>query len=373
MTVLEFDGIPFDPMAAPGGPPAASVTGIASVPRSAAVAPMVSAGSATAPARPTDRTADVVSSVSTAEASAVDPITEIRAGVVAAHRSALTAQVALQRGILRQALRRTGSDDPVLADTTAAAPTATVRVAPEGSFKALARTDRVRLDRVALERLIHGEVAAVFGGGYHRAGVEPTARLAATTTLVLSAVSRVELYGGHGNGFVRAYFDGDVRAAALQAAEVFALYTGMPLCISGSTLTGDVTGSSTGSTTGTVELVVEALGLVPRPHLVATASFGPEIDPVGVTVAVTEPDGVDLGPGVATGAVLLNEFHMAHLARGDQGIAMGQEFAEYTGMRATRVPTGGLLLVDRVRDFDGARGNLDSATYTTEYDSPADS
>ncbi|WP_280341586.1 hypothetical protein [Nocardia neocaledoniensis] len=147
----------------------------------------------------------------------------------------------------------------------------------------------------------------------------------------------------------------------------------MHLCLSGSTLTDGTAAVAHAATTGTVELVVTDLDLVPRPHVAGTVSFSGGEPGMSVEVTVTEAPGVGVGPGQAVPNLLLNEFHMTHLARGDQAIAMGPEFAEYTGVRATRLPTGGLLLVDRVREFDGARGTLDRAAYTTEYDSPADS
>lgn len=348
MTVLEFDGIPFNALAAPGpaGPdsPAPEAGGTQPV-----IGANIAAGSAASGSGAVPR---------------VDPIAEIRAGVVAAHRSALSAQLALQREIWRRSIRRAPESVPV---------TETAGSAREGAFKALARTGRVRLDRAALEQLARGEAAAVFGPGHQRAGTVWAARVAGTTALALTEVTGIELYGGAGNGRVTARFEGDARSAALQAAEVFALFTGMPLCISGSVITGSVGESALGSSSGTVDLVVDGLDLVPRPYVEGTVSFGPGTQPVAVRVSVTEPAGVDVGPGGAAGDLLLNEFHMAHLARGDQAIAMGPEFAEYTGVRATRLPTGGLLLVDRVCEFDGARGNLESASYTTEYDSPADS
>jgi 3-hydroxymyristoyl/3-hydroxydecanoyl-(acyl carrier protein) dehydratase len=68
---------------------------------------------------------------------------------------------------------------------------------------------------------------------------------------------------------------------------------------------------------------------------------------------------------------------MAHFCRGDQAIALGPEFAGYTGRKATRLPSGGLLLVDRVLKLHGTRGEaatLDGgAWHITEYDAPADS
>lgn len=344
MTVLEFDGVAFDPLNAPQQAGAAEEP-VGAAPEQTESAPDTKA-QAIESARP---------------AGGVDPIAQIRAGVIAAHRSALSAQIALQRELWRRASR------PAVVDVRP------VHSAPEGAFKPLARTGRTRLDREALAQLADGAVSAVFGPAYRRDGVEAVARLAGTTPLVLTEVTELELYGGAGKGRVVARFDGDARTAALQAAELYALYTGMPLCLSGSSLTGGVAESPLGTAGGTVELIVDGADLVPRPYVQATAYFGDGAEPVQVSVSVVEPHGAEVGPGQAVADLLLNEFHMAHLARGDQAIAMGPEFAPYTGVRATRLPTGGLLLVDRVRDFDGARGNLESATYTTEYDSPADS
>lgn len=379
MTTLDFDGIAFDPAGARATAPAAGPAvrqddsaPVVARPDSAAVAP-VDHGS---PVHPV----------------AADAIAQIRAGVVAAHRSALNAQTALQREVWRQARGggQPGSGEQVRSEALVAARTGVpgsalvaaagtqasailaVTHAAEGSFKALARTQVSRLDAAALRQLADSDASAVFGGSHRRVGVEVAARLASTTPLTLTAVSSIELYGGNGNGRVIASFEGDPRAAALQAAEVFALYTGMPLCLSGSTLTGGVGESEAGFGSGTVDLVVDRLDVVPRPFLQATATLDDGTS-VAVTVMVAERLGAEVGPGQAVPRVLLNEFHMAHLARGDQAIAMGQEFAEYTGVRATRLPTGGLLLVDRVTRFDGARGEFESASYDTEYDSPADS
>ncbi|WP_345497558.1 hotdog family protein [Nocardia callitridis] len=234
----------------------------------------------------------------------------------------------------------------------------------------MARTARTRLDRAALELLAHGDIVGAFGAQHARRDVESVARVAARSPLVLTEVAVIELYGGAGKGSVTAYFEGSTSAAVAQAAEVFALFTGMHLCLSNSTLHAETIGDA-GVGTGFLELVVDELDLVPRPHLTATATVAGVA--IGVRLTVDEAAGAQVGPGQAAPGTLLNEFHMAHLARGDQAIAMGPEFAEYTGVRATRLPTGGLLLVDRVLEFDGARGKMDSATYVTEYDSPADS
>ncbi|MBW0118767.1 beta-ketoacyl synthase, partial [Pseudonocardia abyssalis] len=165
---------------------------------------------------------------------------------------------------------------------------------------------------------------------------------------------------------------------------VFALFTGLHLCLADAEFVVTAPPSDGARIAGTVDLEVTAVDLVPRPGLTARAT----VDGVGafeVSVEVRERPGTPAGPGAggrgpwlgrlsaAGERTLLSELHMAHLARGDQGLAMGPEFATNTGRKATRLPTGGLLLVDRVVHVDGERGRLDSARYETEYDSPADS
>ncbi|WP_245718328.1 beta-ketoacyl synthase [Nocardia miyunensis] len=339
-----------------------------------------------------------------------DVLAEIRAGVVAAHRAALGAQVAVQRALWERAreggaysaaavepftrsgrttLDRVASDaqrtlrqpagaagtgiaGPAAATlaTVATNPAAATAIAAEDAFKPLARSGRTTLDRAALEQLTRGEVTDVFGPAYRRAGVVSAVRVGAAQPLVLTRVEALELRGGDGKGRVAAEFEGDVRAAAIQAAEVFAIFAGIHLCLSGSTLTAAVDGVDGGGA-GRIELVVGDIDLIPRPHVAAVAHTAAGV--LAVTVTVVEAAGAGVGPGAAESGSLLNEFHMVHLSRGDQAIAMGPEFARYTGVRATRLPTGGLLLVDRVLTFDGARGVLDGASYTSEYDSPGDS
>ncbi|WP_084654988.1 beta-ketoacyl synthase [Nocardia altamirensis] len=430
MTVLEFDGIPFDPTGAPA-PEAVQVTGAAQG------AVLVDGGGQTpAPSRQSEPAAEPSQEVPGGHAhgdqgerapAAVDvshrdeagasvpapagttgtvgriagPLSEVRAGVVGAHRAALAAQLALQRAVWERAMRSTVSGSAGTVGAVAGPAgghtesqtdwrragesgngasgvyaRGTDVAAAEHAFKPLARTQRTSLDAEALRLLTEGDVVDVFGAGHYRPGVVTAARLATAGTLVLTEVTTIELYGGTGRGRVVARFDGDPGAAAVQAAEVFALFTGIPLCLSGSTFVASHSGGAgtTASPVGaSVELVVTAIDLVPRPHVTATAKVAGAQGEWQVTVTAVEPAGTGVGPGQAVPSLLLNEFHMTHLSRGDQSIAMGPEFAEYTGVRATRLPTGGLLLVDRVLEFDGTRGQLDSASYRTEYDSPADS
>lgn len=427
MTVLDFDGIPFDPVPAPGAPAGANA-GVQSARRGWGPEPgtdteyrsvtgtgtgtngdgviggdsVYSAGrlggternpSATGVgdvAHDAIGTSDGVVARNVASGSGGNvvhnavggpdrdvvrtAVGELRAGVVEAHRAALAAQVALQRAIWQRSGPPSAHEvAPPLSPSRAASHPGTSS-APEDAFKPPARSAVTHLDLSALRRLATADIAGVFGPGYRRGTAEVTAHLAATSPLVLTGVERIELRGGGGKGLVVATFDGDPRAAVVQAAEVFALYTGMWLCLSHGDLVSAVGIDAEGENiSGTVEFVVTRIDLVPRPHVTGSARVSGVADTVEVTVAVVEPAGASVGPGAAATGLLLNEFHMTHLSRGDQAIAMGPEFAEYTGVRATRLPTGGLLLVDRVIEFDGERGRLDSASYTTEYDSPADS
>ncbi|MCM3921956.1 beta-ketoacyl synthase, partial [Frankia sp. AiPs1] len=206
--------------------------------------------------------------------------------------------------------------------------------------------------------------------------------------------------------------------AAAQAARLFAVYVGLHLCLLDAHFVDGVAPGAAGGAVGgprlelagadlagagELELVLDIvdLDLVPRPALRADA----EIRRVGggragegevlaritdLAVGVHEGEGRPVGPGPggttpvwlgrrnATGdRAMLSEFHMAHFCRGDQAIALGPEFAGYTGRKATRLPSGGLLLVDRVLAVEGTRGDPKSldggASHITEYDAPADS
>ncbi|WP_037227863.1 hotdog family protein [Rhodococcus wratislaviensis] len=359
--VLSFDGVPFNP-----------------VPITPTITPTTIP--ATVPSTP----------VRALPATAATPLAEVRAGLVAAHRAALAAQTAVQRRLLRDARTTTTTREafPPAAGLPVARPVVAVTAAPEGAFKPLARTDIDRLDRTALDLLTRGQIPAVFGPAYQQLGANPDIRLANGSPLVLHSVSEIGLRDGAlGLGRLRARYTGNPAAAAVQAGQVFALYAGLHLCFADAHLDSAAfaTTATDPSTESELELIVTDIDLVPRPHLTAEVLCGGSSVPVSVTIS--ENAGTVIGPGAGgsldtwTGRVtatgdkaLLNEFHMAHLARGDQGIALGPEFAHYTGIRATRVPTGGLLLVDRITDFGGTRGTLDQQlTYRSEYDSPADS
>ncbi|WP_054813860.1 beta-ketoacyl synthase [Nocardia arizonensis] len=368
MTVLDFDGIPFDAVAraqtpAPTAPESASAlveTSHAPAPLPAPAAPPRAAG---APQPGGERVRAAIG--------------EIRAGVVASHRAALAAQVALQRAIWHRASGQAGGVvDRAAVPAAVATPTVDPSAsAPEWAFKPPARTRVTKLDRQDLLRLADGDIAGVFGPAFRRGNAPAAVRLAAAAPLALTEVALIEPRGGNGKGRLVASYEGDPRAAAVQAAEVFALHTGMWLVLSRGefvSAAGEPAEGAASPNAGVLELIVTHIDLVPRPHVTGTVRVAGGAESLEVSVAVVEPSGASVGPGAAAEGLLLNEFHMTHLSRGDQAIAMGPEFAEYTGVRATRLPTYGLLLVDRVIDFDGARGNLDSASYTSEYDSPAE-
>jgi 3-hydroxymyristoyl/3-hydroxydecanoyl-(acyl carrier protein) dehydratase len=343
---------------------------------------------------------------------------QLRLGVVQAHDQSLRATAALQRKALRDA-GWTGRAVPAamgLAGTqpirteAAASPwlPAPVPVTSEMQFKPLARTTVRDLDAAALARLARGDVAGVFGPAYGQQGNNASVRIDGSA---LTSVSGLSPRGGAWNrgqlaarttavkAADQATATAAVAAAVTQAAQVAALSFGLHLCLVDATLTGECPGLPSapvqvevGPVSGPVDLLIDvtAVDLVPRPHLTVAAQVMADGAVVGfvreVTVAVTEKPGVPVGPaagglparwlgrlGAAGEPAVLSEFHLAHCSRGDQGIALGPEFAHYTGRKATRLPDGGLLLVDRVMEINGQRGVLDRGTHRTEYDSPADS
>jgi len=373
--VLEFDGEAFD--AVRSGPESAGS------PASAGT-PTPTPASAAAPVGPSavDGPADLVA--------------RIRDGVVTAHAAALDAQLALQRRVLdgldglAAGPAVAGNASAAAQDLAGASPVADAPPAPtsEAAFKPLARSATTRLDAGDLTRLADGDVAGVFGPAYDQQGANPHLRLG--SPLALADVDGIDVRGGaSGCGTCRAVVapGADVAAAAGQAAEALALHLGLHLSLPDVEFV-TTTGARSAGGTG-LRLDVTGVGLLPRPWLTARVVVLDGPDTIGwvpdVTVEVRERPGTPVGPeadGTAAflGRVaadgtraLLGEFQLAHCAHGDPGIAFGAPFARYEGRRATRLPSGGLLLVDRIVDVDGERGRLDAASYRTEYDAPADS
>jgi 3-hydroxymyristoyl/3-hydroxydecanoyl-(acyl carrier protein) dehydratase len=353
---------------------------------------------------------------------------ELRRSVAQAHAQSLRAHAALQHKLLRELSRdhaasRLGNGSPAMTPSPAPALAVSpgsplspgfpagpvpVPVTTETQFKPLARTAVRDLDASALDRLACGDVAAVFGAAYDQG--EANASVATTRSSLHSVQGLSPRGGSWGRGGLTArtapLTAGDgaaaaraVAAAVTEAAQVAALSFGLQLCLADATLAGECPGRpagpvqvDVGPVSGPVDLLIDvtAVDLVPRPHLTADAQVlagGVTVGFVrGVTVAVAEKPGVPVGPAAGgrpdrwlgrrspTGErALLSEFHLTHCSRGDQGTAFGPEFAHYTGRKATRLPDGGLLLVDRVLEINGQRGVLDRGTHRTEYDAPADS
>ncbi|MCI3275663.1 3-hydroxyacyl-[acyl-carrier-protein] dehydratase FabA [Streptomyces sp. 7R015] len=136
---------------------------------------------------------------------------------------------------------------------------------------------------------------------------------------------------------------------------------------------------------------ITELTLLPRPSLVADVVVlrdgTPSIGVTGLGIRLREKPGTPYRPETAgtvphflgrlspaTGEpALLNEFHMAHAAKGDLAVAMGPEFEVYADSRAPYIPNGDFLFVDRVMKLEGTRGTLKrGAVMVTEYDAPED-
>ncbi|MCM3883225.1 beta-ketoacyl synthase [Frankia sp. R82] len=287
--------------------------------------------------------------------------------------------------------------------------------------KPLASSARRALAEQDLAALARGEIAAVFGSAYAQPGLNRRVALGAGRPLELAAVDRLDHRGGPaGRGVLEARRRGGGGAgatggaeaglpehhlaAARQAVEVMGLYLGIHLCFADCELVGglpvgavpagwpaSVLSLSAEPNAATVRVEVAAVELVPLPWLMADVTFhdrhGAIIGRIGGLAIQARPrPGMPLGPGVG-GTVpeflgrfngrgeraLLSEFNIAHIADGDQAIAMGPEFARFSDVPSVRLPSGDLLLVDRVMSLTGRRGDTrGESRWRTEYDSPAD-
>lgn len=410
LDVLAFDGEPFDAL-------------LGSADSGEEKQPAASHREQQPPAEPrpdSDRPEQTAAPALRKEAAAdqvADLIRDVRAELVATHLSAMAVQSALQRRALAALGRTRTGGSTTHAVAVAYTPETGLAIEPAqptrplglpspattmSAFKALARTQVTSLDQAALAELARGDIAAVFGSAYDQHGDNPDIRLASGAHANIARVTELTRHGGPWHrGRLRAEYlahTGDFSAAielAWQAAQVFALQTGLHLCLAGARFHAGAPQSEVdidAPIDGAGELILDvvSIDLIPRPWLRITA----ELRKAGAVVArvrdvvleIREAPGTPVAP--ETGGVistsfgrynadgeraLLNEFHMTHSARGDLGIALGPEFSAYAGRRATRMPNHGLQLCDRVMAVDGRRGDLTSATARTEYDSPADS
>ncbi|RPF32264.1 beta-ketoacyl synthase N-terminal-like domain-containing protein [Streptomyces sp. TLI_185] len=290
------------------------------------------------------------------------------------------------------------------------------------AFKPLATTHRTSLTSADLDALAEGRIADVFGPGHRQPpGCNTSLRLPTRPLLMADEVTVLDRKGGsHGLGRIEAvkelapdawyftsHFPDDpvlagslVAEGAVQLLETYALSLGLHLTLPDARfqpvpdlrtevkVRGQITPRN-----ARIEYRIDIteLNLLPRPSLVADVVVlrdgTPSISVTGLGIRLREKPGTPYRPETAgtvphflgrlspaTGEpALLNEFHMAHAAKGDLAIAMGPEFEIYADSRAPYIPNGDFLFVDRVMKLEGRRGTLKrGAVMVTEYDVPED-
>ncbi len=266
-----------------------------------------------------------------------------------------------------------------------------------GQFKPLARAVRDRLHRSDLDRLTTGDLVGVLGEPF--AHPHASALPASAFTRLDDVVVTGSGTGRHLLGQVRATTtlgdtDGPdwttLLAAAWQALHVHALHQGMHLCLPHPSATPwteepvQVEVCDAERLVGPLRLVadVTAIGLVPRPHVLADVSFSDDRATLAhlhaVGCVLRERPGSPLGPGesnprrTADGEqVFAHELHMAHAADGDLRVTHGARHRSVHPVRP-RLPRGDLLMLDRMVDSPAAHGSYPvGSSYVTEYDVPA--
>jgi 3-hydroxymyristoyl/3-hydroxydecanoyl-(acyl carrier protein) dehydratase len=330
---------------------------------------------------------------------------ELRAGLMAAHRSAMEVQSAWQEAALA-ALRAgrplaphgPGVGGTVQAEITRAAPPALVagpvRLAlepagyrPEGGLEPLAPALVSTLDAAALARLRQGDLAGVFGPRHERGEPGPIlddGPLRTVTELRPGGPAGVAVL----RGTAAAPADvAELHTLAAQVGEVIAGWLGLPTVVPAARFAVEGGTVETEPADGEVEVLAEvtAADLLPRPWVRLDVEVRPGGIVRGLVVAVREEPGTPLGTrrggnppalpvrrGVTGGLAVVDELALATASVGDLQMALGPEFARYAEVRATRPPAGGLRLVGRVMAVDGTRGDLTTGTGETEYDSAAD-
>lgn len=288
------------------------------------------------------------------------------------------------------------------------------------SFKPLAYTAKQSLGPADLELLAAGRVAEVFGAQYEQDGCNPSLRLSGARLRMIDEVTAIERCGGpwglgrltavkHLNPddwYFRCHFRGDpvlpgslVGEGGVQLMQIFALYLGLHLCLPDASFQ-PVTGLESqakvrgqiapGCRSLTYEVEVTDVRLLPRPTVIADvvvyAGNRPVVSVHNYGMELREKPGTPYRPesgGIPAAFLgrknrfgeraLVNELHMAHLAKGDLATALGPEFEIYRTSRAPHIPHGDLQFIDRIMKLDGVRGQLNTeSTMSSEYDSPAD-
>ncbi|WP_194818493.1 type I polyketide synthase [Nocardia sp. XZ_19_385] len=287
------------------------------------------------------------------------------------------------------------------------------------AFTPLARSDRTSLSHNDIERLTAGEVAAVFGAAWESDGLNPSIRLPGGNLLALEQVHEIDRTGGPaGLGrlvatqrvtpdawYFACHFPGDpvlpgtmMMEGAAQLIQIYAMYLGLHLVFPDAEfqpaleqrlhcrLRGQITPAEC-----ELRYVAEitSITMLPRPTVTADITVFDGDKPIlsmrELGIQVREKPGTPyrierdgrprrfLGRRSHDGEpTVANELHMAHLAQGDLGLAMGTEFDIYRDRRAPRIPNGDFCFLHRLVEFTGAHGQPSGARMVTEYDSPPD-
>ncbi|MBW5423798.1 3-hydroxyacyl-ACP dehydratase [Streptomyces sp. BG9H] len=179
--------------------------------------------------------------------------------------------------------------------------------------------------------------------------------------------------------------------AAWQALHLHTLHQGLHTCLVRPALlpwagkSTEIEVLDTAQLTGslTLEADIAAIGLVPRPHVVADmrvhTARGPLARLHNVAVILRERPGTPVGPGAAVRQgsqgetpAYANELHMAHAAEGDLHVAYGSPVDAAHPKVRPRLPRGDLLMLDRLLTAPPAEGEgSPESVYVTEYDVPA--
>ncbi len=289
------------------------------------------------------------------------------------------------------------------------------------AFKPLARSERTSLGASDLALLAEGRIADVFGPAHRQPeGSNPSLRLPAGDLRMVDEITLLDRTGGaHGLGRIEAvkelepdgwyfacHFTDDpvlagsmVAEGAVQLLQTYAFSLGLHHCLPDARFQPVPDRQTEVKVRGQItpecarieyRVDVTELTLLPRPAVVADVTVLREgkaaVSIRGLAIRLREKPGTPYRPeaggkvpqflgrtGPSGRPAMLNEFHMAHAAKGDLGVAMGPEFEVYANSRAPYIPNGDFLFVDRVMDLEGERGRLKpGAVMVTEYDVPAD-
>ena len=292
--------------------------------------------------------------------------------------------------------------------------------AAKKTFKPLVTSDRTTLSTVDLRNLTEGRIAEVFGPAYDQGEANRSLRLTGGKLLMVDEITELDRTGGSaGLGSIRArkaltpgewyftsHFPDDpvvagslVAEGAVQLLQTYALSLGLQMSLPDARFQPVPELETNVKVRGQVtpdyreiryEVDITEVTLLPRPTIVADVLVYRDDKPAiairNLGIQIVEKPGTPYRPGEkgvvehfmgrrnANGEVaLLNEFHMAHAAKGNLATAMGPEFEIYENLRAPYIPNGDFLFVDRVMALEGERGKLKRGSIMeTEYDSNAD-